>query len=244
MARGASLRNLINCDGEQPSKRAACLGIVFAGEQDVEGLGQQRGKVVVLGVDVDPPAAAPLPPKRAGRIRPFRAVADRSSDDQGQLEPEPLQRRAPVFTLGAPLGRLGGDSRGSVRQDDGGLDLVSILPPWSATTRGSELALPGEHFGIEGGGMVASCAARVLFVAGGVHDVECSAAKAPREIVSYGEIICLEVYQSHRTWPHRSTAQLAGLFSCSDSRQAGTLGPATTGPTEATCYTVGPRIAS
>ena len=66
---GASLRNRINCVGEQPSRRAAALGSSSQANNDIDGLGQQRGKVVVPRVDVEPPATTPLPPKLAGRIR-------------------------------------------------------------------------------------------------------------------------------------------------------------------------------
>ena len=72
--------------------------------------------------------------------------------DQGQLEPESMERRAPVFALGAPLGRLGTDPRGPVGQDHRGLDLVAILAARSASPSGSKLALPGEHSGSRAAG--------------------------------------------------------------------------------------------
>ena len=80
-----------------------------------------------------------------------------------------MERRAPVFTLGAPLGRLGADPRGPVCQDHRGLDLVAILAPGTASPRGSELALSASTSGSRAGGMAAVKAPGVVFPAGGAQ---------------------------------------------------------------------------
>jgi hypothetical protein len=124
----------------------------------------------VLGANVDPAAATSPAPELAGGIWPLRAVLDGSPDAERQLEPESMQGHAPVFTLGTPFGRLGRNSRGSVCQDDRGLNLVAILSPWSGTTSGSKFTLCCQRRGIECGGMVARTR-RVVFLGGAVHKV-------------------------------------------------------------------------
>ena len=48
---------------QQESRR---FGFVVAGDQDIHGFCQQCGEVVVSRVNVEPPAATPLPPELAG----------------------------------------------------------------------------------------------------------------------------------------------------------------------------------
>ena len=143
--------------------------IVFGAAQHVEGLGKKRGKVFVPRINVDPPGAAAALPQRAGNIGPLRVGADRLPDRQGQLEPQPLEGRAAVFALGSSLGRLCGQTRRSVRQDDSGLDLVAILTTRSAPSRGPEFTLAGEHLGIERGRMD-GCRRLIVLLAGKVHE--------------------------------------------------------------------------
>ena len=119
-------------------------------------------------IHVDPPCAAAALPQRAGSVGPLRVGADRLPDRQGQLEPQPLEGRAAVFALGSALGRLCGQTRRSVGQDDSGLDLVAILPTRAAPSRGPEFTLTGQRLGVERGGM--GVGSRVLFLAGLFHE--------------------------------------------------------------------------
>ena len=139
------------------------LRIVVAGDQDVDRLGQERRKVVVAGVNVEPTAATPRSPELAGGIRFIRALGDRAPDRERQLQTQSMEGRAAIFTLGAPFGCLGTDPGGPVGQNDRGLDLVAILAARTCSPRGSKLALGRENGGIDGSGVVGrGCCALVL----------------------------------------------------------------------------------
>ena len=70
--------------------------------QDVEGLGEEGGEVIVLGVHDDPPPAASAPPEVARSIAVRSEEVEGPSDLEGQPEPEPEQGLAAVLALGAP----------------------------------------------------------------------------------------------------------------------------------------------
>ena len=137
----SSLSNLINCDGEHAKRQSRGLGVVRAGVQDVECLGQQRGKVIVIRVHDDPSSPASLQPERTGNVCSRPAEIDRPANAEGQLDPQPLERHRPVLALRSPLARLGADSGRAVGQDHRGLDLVAILPPRTRSPRHPDLTL-------------------------------------------------------------------------------------------------------
>ena len=121
--------------------------------QHVERFSQEPGKIIVSGVHDDPVATAPLSPESAGQIGFLRAMINRSANGQSELEAKSPQRQPAVFSLGAPLRCLGARSGRPVSERHRGFDLVPVLAPRSRASRRAELALAGEHLGIQRGGM-------------------------------------------------------------------------------------------
>ena len=105
-------------------------------------------------------APAPVPPAVAGMVGLAVRGARRSSDLDGQLDAEAKQGNSAVFSLGSPFGRLGGDSGGPVREDDGRLHLVPVLAAWARPPSRAKVAFRSQGFGIDGRRMHPSCAGR------------------------------------------------------------------------------------
>src|SRR5208282_6398188 len=115
----------------------------------------------MFGVD-DDPAATAAPPPEIARLRGRRFFGcHRSAYIQGQLEPEPEQGCPAILSLGAPLGGLGADPRGTMGQDDRRLDLVAVLTSRARAPDCPEVAFGGQRSGIEPGGMEAGCVVRL-----------------------------------------------------------------------------------
>ncbi len=114
------------------------LGVVVVLDDLIEGLGEDRGEVVVAGADEQFAAPASGSPEVAGCLQ--RGVAD--LDRQEQAEPE--KGLLAVLLLRSPLVRLGEQARRPVVEDDGGLDLVPILPPRPRSS-GEPLVALGEQ---------------------------------------------------------------------------------------------------
>jgi len=146
---------------EKPHKLRGCaakrgrgpLGIMAGACQNIQGLGQKSGKIVVFGVHYDPTALAPAVPQFAGPVRFWPSSAGRHSHMDGQLEPEPEQSFAAILALGSPFGGLGTDAREAMSQDDRRLHLVSVLASGARATGRPEVALGGKRVEIDRGGM-------------------------------------------------------------------------------------------
>ncbi len=152
-----------------PQQESRRFGVIIAGEQNVDRLGQKCGEIVVLEIDIESAPGTSFLPEGTGAIRPGCTSSDRMPNGQGQLHPESMKRHAAIFSLSTPLRRLSGDPRGAVREDHGSLDLVAILAPGSTPPRGLELTLSFEIRRIEGRGM-ASRRQPALFLIVAAHE--------------------------------------------------------------------------
>ncbi len=86
-------------------------------------------------------------PEVAGRGWGWAADADR------QFAAEATEGDREVFCLGAAFTGLDGGVAGSMHKDDGGFDLIPILPPGTRTPRARDLALGQERVAIKGRGV-------------------------------------------------------------------------------------------
>lgn len=112
----------------------------------VERLGQQRGKIVMAGIDGDPAGPQPRLPELARRGVFRHGLSDR----QRKVYPEPEDRPGLVFRLAAQLGGLGRYARGLVSELHGRFDLVPMLPPRAGTPQMLFKALRKKFSGRQG----------------------------------------------------------------------------------------------
>ncbi len=135
--------------GRRASQRSGgTFRVPASRSQDIEGLGQKRGKVVVFGAHDDASRFAPPLPQRARLRAGWLAERDREAKLQRQVEAEPEQADSTVLALGPPFRSQAGDTGWPVSQDDGRLDLVAVLPARTGAPGRVKVTLGGQDIGV------------------------------------------------------------------------------------------------
>lgn len=125
--------------------------IEFRGGDHVECFGQQCGEIIVLGVDVDPPADSARLPERSWLV--VRNVGNGAAEFDGQADSQAERGLAEVLGLAAALVGLGVDAGGAMPQHDGRFDFIAVLSAGTAATEPPLVALGQQFFGRQRGGV-------------------------------------------------------------------------------------------
>ncbi len=116
---------------------------------DVQGLGQQRGKIIVGRIHSGQAARGSLFPEIAGAVFGI----DGPANVDCQVKSEPKDRGTAIGGLASPLTRLGLHPGVRMQQPDARLDLVAMLSAGPGAAKELDLACPQEFVRVDRGGM-------------------------------------------------------------------------------------------
>lgn len=94
-----------------------------AAGDEVQRFGEDGGVIFVFGIHGDSGVPAPFEPQGAGLV----LFTDRSSHGEREVDAQAMDRGVLVVGLTSSFAGLGEDMGGSMVDDDGGFDLVSVL---------------------------------------------------------------------------------------------------------------------
>jgi len=120
-----------------------------SGGDSVEGLGQERGEVVVGGAcgnSAGPASRLPERTRASGR-------GAGTSDFQGEVQPKARERDTSVLRLASPLAGFRGYAGRGMEEADGRFHLVAMLAARPGATQSLNAALVQELFRPKSGGV-------------------------------------------------------------------------------------------